>query len=176
MNTSRTKTKERIDSWRKSLKLSLGRFIDFIRHPISITALCAILSLFTLVAYNIPVIKVTYANVESDFNGWLILATLVVLLLVVNFILYYILLYAGRIVGKVVIAFTLIGNAVAFIVALLAIKFFIGFQHSFTYCILGILRISKVKESQSVHVFVDFPIQFQEPLHMLTSLEMHFYR
>ena len=113
MNTSRTKTKERIDSWRKSIKLSLGRFIDFIRRPISITALCAILSLFTLVAYNIPVIKATYANVESDFNGWLILATLVILLLVVNFILYYILLYAGRIVGKVVIAFTLIGNAVA---------------------------------------------------------------
>ena len=113
MNSFLAKTRERLNSWHKSTKHHFGRFIERIRRPISVSTLCAILSAFTLVAYNIPVIKTVFSNVEGDFNGWLILLSLIVLLLVVNFILYYILLYVGRIVGKAIIAFTLIGNAIS---------------------------------------------------------------
>lgn len=87
------------------------RLNDIIKRPIGILPLSLILSLFTLVAYNIPAINYVMANVDNDLNGWVITSTLCVLLVVVNAFVYYALLYLGRIVGKAIIAFTFIGNA-----------------------------------------------------------------
>ena len=89
------------------------RFVELVRRPMGIAKACALMSLFTLVAYNIPAIVAVYENVGNDFNGWLLFGSVLVLLLVVNFLVYYLLLFLGRAVGKGIIAFTFIGNAIA---------------------------------------------------------------
>ena len=86
---------------------------EIIRRPIDITKLALILSIFTLVAYNIPLIDMVVNSVSGDYNGFLISASVVILLLVLNYLLYYLLLYCFRVVGKYLIAFTFIGNAIA---------------------------------------------------------------
>lgn len=85
---------------------------EIIRRPIDVAKLAMLLSAFTLVAYNIPLIKMVVESVDGDFNGILISASVIVLLLVLNFLLYYILLYCFRVVGKYLIAFTFIGNSI----------------------------------------------------------------
>lgn len=97
---------KRVKSWTKQAW-------EIIRRPIDVTKLALILSIFTLVAYNIPLIKMVVNSVEGDFNGFLIGSSVVILLLVLNYLLYYILLYCFRVVGKYLIAFTFIGNAIA---------------------------------------------------------------
>lgn len=106
-----TATKQKCTKCWQGVKPYLQRAYDFIRRPISITTLCAILSLFTMVAYNIPVINTVFENLPDKFSGTWLFISFIVLMLVVNFLLYYILLYLGRIVGKVIIAFTFICNA-----------------------------------------------------------------
>ena len=83
-----------------------------VRRPVDVTTLALWLSVFTLVVYNIPLIKMVINSVDSDFNGFLISTSVVILLLVLNYLLYYILLYCFRVVGKYLIAFTFIGNAI----------------------------------------------------------------
>lgn len=85
---------------------------SIIRRPIDITNLALILSVFTLVAYNIPLIKMVASNVSADLNGFIIVTTVFILLILLNYFLYYLLLYAFRVVGKYIIAITFIANAV----------------------------------------------------------------
>lgn len=87
------------------------RFWALVRRPIDVTKLALILSIFTFI-YNIPLIKMVVNSVDSDFNGFMISTSVVILLLVLNYLLYYILLYCFRVVGKYLIAFTFIGNAI----------------------------------------------------------------
>lgn len=86
---------------------------EIIRRPIDVAKLAMLLSAFTLVAYNIPLVTMVVEGVDGDFNGVLICVSVVVLLLVLNFLLYYLLLYCFRVVGKYLIAFTFIGNAIS---------------------------------------------------------------
>lgn len=83
-----------------------------VRRPTDVTKLALVLSIFTLLLYNIPLIKMVVNGVDIDYNGVLITTTVVVLLIVLNYLLYYILLYCLRVVGKYIIAFTFIGNAI----------------------------------------------------------------
>lgn len=88
------------------------RLWELVRRPVDVTKLALGLSIFTMIAYNIPLIKMVVNSVESDFNGYLISASVVVLLIVLNYLLYYILLYCFRVVGKYLIAFTFVANAI----------------------------------------------------------------
>lgn len=73
----------------------------------------ALLSIFSLVAYNIPLFKGVAESLEGGFNGVLIFGGLAVIILAVHFLLVYLLLYVGRIVGKIIIAISLVCNSLA---------------------------------------------------------------
>ena len=79
----------------------------------SITGKSLILSLFTTLAFHIPAFKAALDNIESGWNGVLIFTSVAILMLAVNYFFYYLLLWTGRIVGKIIIAFTFIADAIA---------------------------------------------------------------
>ena len=55
--------------------------------------MCLILSIFTLIAFHIPFFRAAVENIESGFNGMMIIFSLAVLMLALNFFLYYFLLW-----------------------------------------------------------------------------------
>ena len=80
-------------------------------RPQGIMKLCAILSLYTIIAFNIPAFRIVVDNIDRNWNGVLIFSSVAVLMFVLNYLFYYILLWLGRNVGKIVIALTLMLNA-----------------------------------------------------------------
>lgn len=80
----------------------------------SLTVFVAILSLFTLVAYHIPFFRHVVENVDGGFNSGLIVVSLVILMFALNYFIYYLILFLGRIVGKLILAFSFIANAISF--------------------------------------------------------------
>ncbi len=85
----------------------------FLSQPISLTLFASVLSIFTLLAYHFPFFNYVVGNVEGGWNSFQITASLAVLMLALNFFAYYLFLFLGRIVGKCLIAFTFIANAVS---------------------------------------------------------------
>ena len=83
------------------------------KEKISLTLFCATLSLFTLVAYHAPFFRVVFDNSEWSLNGVLIRGGLAVVMFALNFLIYYLLLYAGRMVGRCIIAISLLCNSIA---------------------------------------------------------------
>lgn len=83
------------------------------KKPKDIKDISLILSLFTTVAYHIPAFKAVLANTEGGWNAIFIFSSVVILMLAVNYFFYYLLLWTGRIVGKTIIAFTFIANAIS---------------------------------------------------------------
>ena len=78
----------------------------------SLAAWSLVLAIFTLVAFHAPFFRRVLQNVEGGWNGIVIFATALLLLLVLDFLLYYTLAWFGRGFGKALIAFTLFGDAV----------------------------------------------------------------
>ena len=78
----------------------------------STASLCAVLSIFTLLAYHAPFFRLVSKNVEDGFNGVMITVCLVVLMLVLNYFFYYLILGLGKFVGKCILAFTFIADAI----------------------------------------------------------------
>lgn len=83
------------------------------RQPASLVAVMAVLSLFNLVAFHLPLFELVVGCVEPGANAWLIVCSFVVLILAANFMVYYLLVYTLRMVGKVLVALTFVCNAVA---------------------------------------------------------------
>ena len=77
-----------------------------------LAAYCALLALFTLVAFHVPFFRRVLENIEGGFNGIVIAVTAVLLLLVLDFLLYYVLVWLLRGLGKFLVAFTLVGDAI----------------------------------------------------------------
>ncbi|MBQ7311901.1 MAG: phosphoethanolamine--lipid A transferase EptA [Alistipes sp.] len=86
--------------------------VNIFKQKRSITLISALLSLYTLLAYHYPLFKVIVENLEGGFNGVIITVGFAVLMLATNFLIYNLLLYLTRTVGKWIIAFTLIGDAI----------------------------------------------------------------
>lgn len=84
----------------------------FSRNPV-LAVVCAVLSVFTLACFHAPFFRYVLANVSEGFNGTVIVACLVVIMLLCNFFFYYLLIYLFRFVGKCLVAFTFIGDAVS---------------------------------------------------------------
>ena len=61
--------------------------------PIKLTLFAFILSLYTLIAFHKPLLDLVLECVERDLNGWIIVGSIALLTLVVNFMVYYLLLY-----------------------------------------------------------------------------------
>ena len=66
-----------------------NRFFNFLRRPLKLSLFAAILSIFTLIAYHIPFFKFVVNNVEGGFNSFLIVTSLIILMLALNFFFYY---------------------------------------------------------------------------------------
>ena len=81
------------------------------KNKIKLTTMCAILSIFTVVAYHFPFFRLVVENTERGLNGTLITAGLALLMLGLNFFFYYLVLFAGRFIGKCILAFTFIADA-----------------------------------------------------------------
>lgn len=86
---------------------------DSKKKTVSIKKTSLVLSLFTTLAYHIPAFKEVLDNIEGGWNGALIFASVAILMLTLNYFFYYLLLYTGRTVGKALIAFTFIANAIS---------------------------------------------------------------
>ena len=82
-------------------------------NKIKLGIVCFVLSVFTLLAFHIPFFRHVFANVEPGFNAFLIVSGLAVLMLAANYFLYYLLMYPGRVIGRALVAFTLVGDAIS---------------------------------------------------------------
>lgn len=72
----------------------------------------AVLSLLTVLLFNIPFFTHACKHIEPGFNGIAIIVCLVLLMLIINFFAYCIILFLGRTVGKVIIGILFILNSV----------------------------------------------------------------
>lgn len=86
--------------------------MKFLKEKTNLTAVSSVLSIFTLVAFHFPFFRLVLANTEGGFNGMLITVSLGILMLALNFFFYYLVLFLGRTVGKCILAFTFVGNAI----------------------------------------------------------------
>ena len=82
------------------------------KNKIKLTTMCVILSVFTVIAYHFPFFSLVVENTERGLNGTLITAGLAVLMLALDFFFYYLVLYLGRFVGKCILGFTFIADAI----------------------------------------------------------------
>ena len=82
------------------------------KKNISLTAFCLVLNLYTLVAFHAPFYKHLLSTIEPGWNGSFIVASMVLLMVAGNFFAYYLILSLGRFVGKCILAFTLVGDAI----------------------------------------------------------------
>ena len=83
------------------------------RKTISLTAVALVLSVFTSVAFHIPFFRLVLERIEGGLNGVLITGGLAVIMLALNFFFYCLLLYSGRFIGKCIVAFSFIADAVS---------------------------------------------------------------
>ncbi len=98
----------------KSKITTLGRRLrERLRRPLGITWYCALLSLFTTLAYHAPLMEVVCQNTQEGASGAVIVGSFVVLLVVVNFLVYCVLVYLLRVVGRVLIALMFVVNGIA---------------------------------------------------------------
>ena len=83
------------------------------RKKLPLIWLCALYSLFVLLAFHAPFFNLVLHNTSGGINAFVIPASLALLMLAVNFFATYLLLYAGRIVGKAILSLSLLGNAIS---------------------------------------------------------------
>ncbi len=98
---------------RNCLKEGYLSIKDYLSRPTSLTIYSLALSVFTVVVYHYPFFSAVVSHTERDFNGALITVGMVVLMLSLDFFFYYLLLALGRFVGKCILAFTFIADAVS---------------------------------------------------------------
>ena len=87
--------------------------LNFLKKPEGIKGTCMVLSLFTTLAFHFPAFRAVLENIEGGWNGALIFTSFIALMLVVNYFFYYLLLWTGRTIGKIIIAFTFIADAIS---------------------------------------------------------------
>jgi len=88
--------------------------MKLLRRPISLLAFSCIVSIGTLLLYNLPFFNYVANNTNESTVGriWL-LASLVVIMLAVNFMMNYLVMYLTRFVGRILLAILSIINATA---------------------------------------------------------------
>ncbi len=88
--------------------------MNFLKKKLKLPCFVLILTAFTLLAYHIPFFKFVSANVESGFNAIIIITSLAILMLALNYFFYYLVLYLFRIGGKILLTIFFILNSVTF--------------------------------------------------------------
>jgi len=85
-----------------------------LRQPISLFAFSCIVSMGTLLLYNIPFFNYVADNTNEDTGGKIfLLASLVAIMLVLNFMMTYLAMYLMRIAGRILLAILSLINATA---------------------------------------------------------------
>ena len=87
---------------------------ELLRKPISLFAFSCIVSIGTLLCYNLPFFQYVANNSNENVGGKIfLLASLVVIMLVLNFMMTYLVMFCMRLVGRIVLAILSIINATA---------------------------------------------------------------
>ena len=85
-----------------------------LRKPISLFIFSCIVSIGTLLLYNIPFFNYVANNTNENLGGKIfLLASLVIIMLVLNFMMTYLVMFLMRIVGRILLAILSIINATA---------------------------------------------------------------
>ena len=85
-----------------------------LRKPISLFVFSCIVSIGTLLLFNLPFFKYVISNSNESLGGQILLLTsLVVIMLAVNFMMTYLAIFLLRIVGRILLAIFSIINATA---------------------------------------------------------------
>ena len=85
-----------------------------LRRPISLFVFSCIVSIGTLLLYNIPFFNFVAHNTNESMGGRIfLLASLVIIMLVLNFMMTYLVMFLMRIVGRILLAILSIINATA---------------------------------------------------------------
>ena len=88
--------------------------MKLLRRPISLLAFSCIVSIGTLLIYNLPFFDYVANNTNESTGGRIfLLASLVVIMLAVNFMMTYLVMYLTRFVGRILLAILSIINATA---------------------------------------------------------------
>ncbi len=82
------------------------------KEKASLALYSLVLSVYTVCAFHIPFFTYLLQHQEGGFNGVVLFVTAALLLLSINFAFYFLLVFLLRKVGKVILAFTLFGDAV----------------------------------------------------------------
>ena len=92
----------------------MNKIIDYLRKPITLFRFSLVVSIATLVLYNIPFFNyVAHNNNESLGGQILLLTSLGVLMVALDFTVTYLMVYLMRIVGRILLAILAIINATA---------------------------------------------------------------
>lgn len=87
---------------------------NLLRKPISLFLFSCIVSIGTLLLYNIPFFNYVANNTNENVGGKIfLLASLVVIMLVFNFMMTYLVMFLMRIVGRILLAILSLINATA---------------------------------------------------------------
>ena len=88
--------------------------MNFLRKPISLFKFSCIVSIGTLLLYNIPFFNYVAENTNESVGGKVfLLASLVVIMLVLNYMMTYLVMFLLRIVGRILLAILSLINATA---------------------------------------------------------------
>ena len=94
--------------------MRLHKMMKRLRKPISLFAFSCIVSIATLLLYNIPFFNYVVNNTNENVGGKIFLvASLVVIMLVVNFMMTYLVMFLMRTGGRILLAILSIINATA---------------------------------------------------------------
>ena len=86
----------------------------FLRKPISLFVFSCVVSIATLLLYNIPFFNYVADNTNEGTGGKIfLLASLVVIMLAVNFMMTYLVMFLMRFVGRILLAIFAVINATA---------------------------------------------------------------
>ena len=87
---------------------------EILHRPITLFAFSSIVSLGTLLLYNLPFFHYVAGNTNESIGGQIFLiASLVIIMLVLNFMMTYLVMFLMRIVGRVLLAILSLINATA---------------------------------------------------------------
>ena len=87
---------------------------ELLRKPISLLTFSCIVSIGTLLLYNLPFLNYVADNTNESVGGKIFLmASLVIIMLVLNFMMTYLVMFLMRIVGRILLAILSVINATA---------------------------------------------------------------
>ncbi|RYD97593.1 MAG: phosphoethanolamine--lipid A transferase EptA [Sphingobacteriales bacterium] len=87
---------------------------SFTESKLKITHFVLLMSCLTLLFFHIPFYTFVFNNLDyRSLNGFVIIASLIILMLVVNAFVFYLILFMSHFVGKFLLALFFIANAIA---------------------------------------------------------------